>query len=65
MAVTDDLVAVLESAGVEHVFGFPCEQMEPYYASLHDSDVRHHLARSEASAAMMADGYARTRSANR
>ncbi|MFC7045459.1 thiamine pyrophosphate-binding protein [Halobacteriaceae archaeon GCM10025711] len=60
MPVTDDIVSVLESAGVEHAFGFPCEQMEPYYASLHDADVRHVLARSEASAAMMADGYART-----
>jgi len=59
MPVTDDVVALLESSGVEHVFGFPCEQMEPYYASLHDSGIRHVLARSEASAAMMADGYAR------
>lgn len=59
MTVTDDIVELLESTGVENVFGFPCEQMEPYYASLHRSEIRHILARSEASAAMMADGYAR------
>ncbi|WP_246279827.1 thiamine pyrophosphate-binding protein [Natronomonas salina] len=44
---------------METVFGFPCEQMDPYYSSLADSSVRHVLARSEASAALMADGYAR------
>lgn len=60
MAVTDDIVALFERAGIDHVFGFPCEQMEPYYASLAASEVGHVLARTEASAAMMADGYART-----
>ncbi|MFD1515231.1 thiamine pyrophosphate-binding protein [Halomarina rubra] len=59
MPVTDDLVALFERAGLDTVFGFPCEQMDPYYASLADSDLRHVLARSEASAAIMADGYAR------
>ena len=56
---TDALVALFEAAGVETVFGFPCEQMDPYYASLAESSVRHVLGRSEASAALMADGYAR------
>ncbi|MFC7228564.1 thiamine pyrophosphate-binding protein [Salinirubellus salinus] len=56
---TDGIVSLFEAAGVETVFGFPCEQMDPYYASLSESDVRHVLARSEASAALMADGYAR------
>jgi acetolactate synthase-1/2/3 large subunit len=60
MTVSDDLVGVFERAGIDHVFGFPCEQMEPYYASIAASDVRHVLARSEASAALMADAYART-----
>lgn len=60
MTTSDDLVALFESTGIDTVFGFPCEQMEPYYGSLAASDVRHVLARSEASAAMMADGYART-----
>ena len=56
---TDALVALFEAAGVETVFGFPCEQMDPYYASLAESSVRHVLGRSEASVALMADGYAR------
>jgi acetolactate synthase-1/2/3 large subunit len=56
---TDAVVALFERAGIGTVFGFPCEQMDPYYASLDGSDVRHVLARSEASAALMADGYAR------
>ena len=56
---TDALVALLERAGVETVFGLPCEQMDPYYASLDESDIRHVLARSEAIDALMADGYAR------
>ncbi|WP_327052885.1 thiamine pyrophosphate-binding protein [Halomicrococcus gelatinilyticus] len=60
MRLTDAVVGTFEAAGVDTVFGFPCEQMDPYYASLVDSDLRHVLARSEAGAAMMADGYART-----
>ncbi|AGN02395.1 thiamine pyrophosphate-dependent enzyme, possible carboligase or decarboxylase [Salinarchaeum sp. Harcht-Bsk1] len=56
---TDAIAAIFEQAGIETVFGFPCEQMDPYYASLAASDLRHILARSEASAALMADGYAR------
>src|SRR6056297_2933737 len=56
---TDTIVALFERAAVETVFGFPCEQKDPYYASLDAADVRHVLARSEASAALMADGYAR------
>ena len=56
---TDTIVTLLERGGVETVFGFPCEQLDPYYASLDAADVRHVLARSEASAALMADGYAR------
>lgn len=56
---TDLIVSLFEDGGVETVFGFPCEQMDPYYSSLADSSLRHVLARSEASAALMADGYAR------
>ncbi len=56
---TDAIAALFERAGIETVFGFPCEQMDPYYASVDGSTVRHVLARSEASAALMADGYAR------
>ncbi|WP_440992209.1 thiamine pyrophosphate-binding protein [Haloarchaeobius baliensis] len=59
MTAAEDLVSTLEASGVSTVFGFPCEQMEPYYAALADADIRHVHPRSEASAAMMADGYAR------
>ena len=56
---TDRIVEIFEEGGLETVFGFPCEQMDPYYSSLSESSVSHVLARSEASAALMADGYAR------
>lgn len=56
---TDRIVEIFEDGGLEAVFGFPCEQMDPYYSSLSESSVSHVLARSEASAALMADGYAR------
>jgi acetolactate synthase-1/2/3 large subunit len=56
---TDEIVELFEAGGVDTVFGFPCEQMDPYYSSLADSSLRHVLGRSEASAALMADGYAR------
>ncbi|WP_435361006.1 thiamine pyrophosphate-binding protein [Haloarchaeobius sp. DFWS5] len=59
MTAAEDLVGTLEASGVSVVFGFPCEQMEPYYAALADSEIRHIHPRSEASAAMMADAYAR------
>ncbi len=57
--VAEALVARFEAAGVDVAFGFPCEQFEPYYGALAGSDIRHVHARSEASAALMADGYAR------
>jgi acetolactate synthase-1/2/3 large subunit len=59
MNTTDTIVALFETSGIDTVFGFPCEQMDPYYSSLNDSSLRHVLGRSEASVALMADGYAR------
>jgi len=59
MQASRRIVNVLEEAGIDVVFGFPSEQMEPYYAALADSDVRHVLTRNETTAAQMADGYAR------
>jgi hypothetical protein len=56
VTVADRLVAALVARGVDTVFGFPSEQMEPYYAALAGSDLRHVHPRSEASAALMADG---------
>lgn len=60
MLLSDYIVELLEKAEVSHTFGFPSEQMEPYYASLDKAKYSHILCRSEAGAAIMADGYART-----
>lgn len=61
--VADLLVAYLEQMGVEFVFGIPGGAIEPLYNALARSErrggIRHVLARHEAGAAFMADGYAR------
>jgi acetolactate synthase-1/2/3 large subunit len=61
--VADLLVAYLEQIGVEYVFGIPGGAIEPLYNALARSarkgGIRHILARHEAGAAFMADGYAR------
>lgn len=61
--VADLLVAYLEQIGVEYVFGVPGGAIEPLYNALARSErrggIRHILARHEAGAAFMADGYAR------
>ncbi|MGH8806326.1 MAG: thiamine pyrophosphate-binding protein [Noviherbaspirillum sp.] len=63
LEVADLLVAYLEQIGVEYVFGVPGGAIEPLYNALARSSrrggVRHILARHEAGAAFMADGYAR------
>ncbi len=59
----DLLVQYLEQIGVEYVFGVPGGAIEPLYDAIARSSrrggVRHILARHEAGAAFMADGYAR------
>ncbi|MBI5007108.1 MAG: thiamine pyrophosphate-binding protein [Nitrosomonadales bacterium] len=61
--VADLLVAYLEQIGIEYVFGVPGGAIEPLYNALARSErrggIRHILARHEAGAAFMADGYAR------
>lgn len=61
--VADLLVAYLEQLGIEYVFGIPGGAIEPLYNALARSErrggIRHVLARHEAGAAFMADGYAR------
>jgi acetolactate synthase-1/2/3 large subunit len=61
--VADILVSYLEQIGVEYVFGIPGGAIEPLYNALARSErrggPRHVLARHEAGAAFMADGYAR------
>jgi acetolactate synthase-1/2/3 large subunit len=61
--VADLLVAYLEQIGIEYVFGVPGGAIEPLYNALARSGrrggIRAVLARHEAGAAFMADGYAR------
>lgn len=61
--VADLLVAYLEQIGVEYIFGVPGGAIEPLYNAMARSSrrggLRHILARHEAGAAFMADGYAR------
>ncbi len=61
--VADLLVAYLEQIGIEYVFGVPGGAIEPLYNAIAKSarrgGIRHILARHEAGAAFMADGYAR------
>lgn len=61
--VADLLVAYLEQMEVEYVFGVPGGAIEPLYNAIARSTrrgkIRHILARHEAGAAFMADGYAR------
>ena len=60
---SDLLVAYLEQIGVEFVFGVPGGAIEPLYNALARSErsggIRPVVARHEAGAAFMADGYAR------
>jgi thiamine pyrophosphate-dependent acetolactate synthase large subunit-like protein len=54
------VVAALRAEGVRHVFGIPgVHNLAVYDALIRQTDVTHVLARHEAGAAFMADGYAR------
>lgn len=62
--MADLTVAYLEQLGIEYVFGIPGGAIEPFYNALarHErrgGKLRHIVARHEAGAAFMADGYAR------
>ncbi len=63
MEAADLLVAYLEQIGIEYVFGVPGGAIEPLYNALARSERRGGprpvVARHEAGAAFMADGYAR------
>jgi acetolactate synthase I/II/III large subunit len=63
MDIADLLVAYLDQLGIEYIFGVPGGAIEPLYNAMARSaragGVRHILARHEAGAAFMADGYAR------
>ena len=54
------LVNLLESYGVDHVFGIPGVHTVELYRGLARSSIRHVTPRHEQGAGFMADGYART-----
>lgn len=53
------LVDLLESHGVDLVFGYPGGAILPFYDALYHSKIRHILVRHEQGAMHMAEGYAR------
>ncbi|MCB1172352.1 MAG: acetolactate synthase large subunit, partial [Leptospiraceae bacterium] len=53
------LVDLLQSHGVDLVFGYPGGAILPFYDALHQSGVRHILVRHEQGAIHMAEAYAR------
>src|SRR4051812_22420137 len=57
-------VQILEREGVTHAFGLPGAAINPFYAALRDSPIRHVLARHVEGAAHMAEGYTRARVGN-
>jgi acetolactate synthase-1/2/3 large subunit len=59
MRGADALIAALERAGVDTVFGMPGGASLPLYDALLDSNIRHVLMRHEAGAGHAAEGYAR------
>lgn len=61
-SVAEALVRCLEAEGVEHIFGVPGGPLTPLYECLLDHPkIVHVLAKHEAGAAFMANGYARVR----
>ena len=54
------LVELLESRGVDLVFGYPGGAILPFYDELYHSKMKHILVRHEQGAIHMAEGYARS-----
>lgn len=59
MNAAEVIVKFLDKHGVEYVFGVPGGAIEPLNTALHNSDLKVIVAKHEAGAAFMADGYAR------
>lgn len=59
MSGGEAVIAALEAAGVDTVFGIPGVHNVDIYDALLDSEIRHILCRHEQGAGFMADGYAR------
>ncbi|MFI9560830.1 thiamine pyrophosphate-binding protein [Nonomuraea endophytica] len=60
VACVEAVVAVLESEGVDTVFGLPGDAVLPLYTALRHSSIRHITVRRQAGGAHAADGWART-----
>ena len=54
------MIELLQSHGVDLVFGYPGGAILPFYDELYHSDIRHILVRHEQGAMHMAEGYARS-----
>ncbi len=64
MDMADLTIAYLEQLGIDYCFGVPGGAIEPFYNAIarnarRGGKLRHVVARHEAGAAFMADGYAR------
>lgn len=59
MPAMEAVVKVLESEGVNAIFGIPGAAILPFYKALKDSSIRHFTMRHEEGATHAADGYAR------
>jgi acetolactate synthase-1/2/3 large subunit len=59
ITLADALVKILEKQQVEFIFGYPGEQILPFYQALQKSTIKHILTRHEQGAVHAADGYAR------
>lgn len=62
MTAMDAAVKVLESEGVDTVFGIPGAAILPLYQALRGSPIRHHVVRHEEGGTHAAEGYTRARS---
>src|SRR4030042_5359264 len=60
MTAAEAVVSILESEGVDTIFGIPGAGILPFYSALQKSTkIKHYLARHEEGASHAADGYAR------
>ncbi|MFA0833482.1 MAG: thiamine pyrophosphate-binding protein [Methanobacterium formicicum] len=57
--LADALVKILEKEDIKYIFGYPGEQILPFYQAIQGSSIKHVLMRHEQGAAHAADGYAR------
>jgi tartronate-semialdehyde synthase len=61
MTAMQAAVKVLESEGIELVFGIPGAAILPFYDALRHSPIRHYVCRHEEGGAHMAEGYTRAK----